>query len=190
MHGMKFTQKIGYALIRGGLKLAGKLPGDVVDNFNPQGLFSADLYRKGQLIKRFHGHNGITIVGKNRILDTMFGKGTPVTQIDPWYIGLINNTPSPVLVEADTLASHSGWSEFTGYSGNRKEWDDADASAKVKSTTTVSTFTFTSGGTAYGIFIASVDTGTSGILWSSGAFDETVTFVTSDELKVSYGLRT
>lgn len=136
-----------------------------------------------------NGWNDVTIVGKNHLLDVVFGKGTPVTQVDPWYIGLVNNSPSPVFAEADTLASHSGWAEFSSYSGNRKAWDDADSANKIKGTTTVSTFTMSGSGTINGIFIASVDTGTSGILWATGSFDTIVTVVSSDELKVTYGIR-
>jgi hypothetical protein len=132
----------------------------------------------------------VTVVGKNHLLDVTFGNSTPVTQIATWYIGLINNSPTPTLSENDTLASHSGWSEFTSYSGTRKAWDDANAASKIKGTTSVSTFTASGSGVVYGIFIASVTSGTSGILWATGAFDATVSLIASDDLKVSYGIRT
>jgi hypothetical protein len=190
MDGLNLRQVIGHKLIKAGQRVGGIRMPSLEESLLFKGLFSADLYRRGRIIKRFHGHNGITIVGKNHLLDVVFGNSTPVTQITPWYIGLVNDTPTPTFAEADTLASHAGWSEFTAYTGNRKAWDDANASNKIKSTTTVSTFTFSSGGTINGIFIASVASGTSGILWSTGSFDETVDVATSDELKVSYGIRT
>lgn len=186
--GLNIRQVIGHKLIRGGQLLLG-CPGAVHDlKFDNR--FTAGLYRRGRLIKTFQGHNDVTVVGKNHLLDVTFGNTSPVTQIDPWYIGLINNTPAPVLSENDTLASHSGWSELTAYSGNRKAWVDANAASKIKGTTTVATFTFNASGTAYGILIAGVDTGTGSVLWATGAFDEVVDFVISDELKVSYGIRT
>lgn len=152
--------------------------------------FSAELVRGGKVIASAKGYNGITVVGKNHLLDVVFGKATPVTQVNPWYIGLINQSPTPVLVEGDTLASHSGWVEFTGYSGNRQPWDDTDAANKVKGTSTVSTFTINATGTIYGILICAVATGTSGVLWATGGFDSALSVVNTDELKVTYGLRT
>lgn len=143
-----------------------------------------------RVVQEAHGFNGITIQGKNHLLACVFGNATPVTQIDPWFIGLINQSPTPVLVEADTLASHSGWSELQAYSGNRQEWDDTDASNKVKGTATVSTFAINATGEVHGIFIASVDVGTSGTLWATGGFDSSLNVVDSDELKITYGIRT
>ncbi len=137
-----------------------------------------------------HGFNGITVVGKNHLLDVVFGNSSPVTQVNPWYIGLIDNSPTPTLSENDTLASHAGWTEFTSYSGNRKAWDDANAASKIKGTTSVSTFTMTAGGTINGILVCAVASGTSGVLWATGSFDTTATVVTSDDLKITYGIRT
>ena len=55
--------------------------------------------------------NLITTVGLNHILDTQFHASTQVTT---WYIGLKGaGTPAA----ANTMASHSSWSELTGYSG-------------------------------------------------------------------------
>lgn len=135
------------------------------------------------------GFNGITVVGKNSILDTFFGKGTPVSQVDPWYIGLINDSPTPTLSENDTLASHAGWSEWTSYSGNRKAWVDADAASKIKGTTTVSTFTMSAGGTINGILVCGAATGTSAVLWATGSFDTTAPVLNGDDLKITYGVR-
>ena len=151
--------------------------------------FAGLLIRKGKIIQEVYGHNGVTIVGKNHMLDVTFGNATPVTQVDPWYIGLVNNSPAPTFAEADTLASHSGWSEFTDYSGNRQAWDDADAASKVKGASAVSSFTMTGAGVINGIFVAAAATGTSGVLWATGSFDSTVTVVSTDILKVSYGVR-
>lgn len=136
-----------------------------------------------------NGWNGVTIEGKNYLLDVAFGNTTPVTQIDPWYIGMINQTPTPVLDEADTLASHSGWAEFTDYSGNRVEWDDSDAASKVKGSDTTSDFTFTGSGEVHGIMIASASSGSSGTLWATGSFDTSITVVATDILKITYGVR-
>lgn len=197
---LTFRQKIGHQLIRAGEVISGSggrkpyrgVGSDLVFR-NP---FSASLIRRmgvkmePRVIQVVNGWNDVTIVGKNHLLDVVFGNSSPVTQVTPWYIGLINNSPSPVLAEADTLASHSGWTEFTTYTGNRKAWDDANAASKIKGTTSVSTFVMGGAATINGILIASVDTGTSGVLWATGSFDELVDVITSDELKVTYGIRT
>lgn len=206
LENLKIRQVIGQQLVRAGQVILGNrgtindinaAGGSVVANAitfrNP---FTAIHERRmgvkmePRVINVVNGWNDVTVVGKNHLLDVTFGNSTPVTQVATWYIGLINNSPTPVLSENDTLASHTGWSELTTYSGNRKAWDDLNTSAKVKGTNTVSTFTFSGSGTAYGIFICAVASGTSGVLWATGAFDSTVDFITSDDLKISYGIRT
>lgn len=157
------------------------------------GIITAEQWRKGRCIKWTKGHNDFTYGGMNHMLDCVFGiSGTvPETQYDPWYIGLINNTPTPTLLIGDTLASHSGWSEIpvtTGYTGNRKEWNDEDAADGVKTITTVSTFALLVAYVVYGIFVCSAASGTSGILWSTGAFDDPISLAIGDDLKVTYEL--
>lgn len=188
---LKLRQMIGGQIIRAGRAIASPPWRDrsishVLQFNNP---FVAQLVRGGKVIKTVHGWNGVTVVGKNHMLDVTFGKGTPVTQVDPWYIGLINNSPTPVLDEADTLASHTGWSEWTSYSGNRKAWVDADAASKIKGTTTASSFTINASGTLYGIMVAAVSSGTSGVLWATGGFDTTLAVVNTDVVNVTYGVK-
>ena len=151
--------------------------------------FSAALIRGGKVLQVVDGYNGVTIEGKNHAMDVVFGAATPVTQIDPWYIGIVKSSPAPTFSEADTLPSHAGWAEFTDYSGTRKEWDDADSSAKVKGSTAVSSFTMTGEGTLNGIFVCGVTTGTAGILWATGSFNASVGVVSTDILKIAYGVR-
>jgi hypothetical protein len=151
----------------------------------------AEVWRSGQLVFRAEGHNGVTTVGKNYMLDCMFGAAVPVAQVDPWYIGLINNNPSPTLLAADTLASHTGWTEMvptTAYTGNRQAWTDADAASGSKGTTTVCTFPILGTYTIYGICVVSVATGTSGVLWATGAFDTTIPVINGDSFKVGYSI--
>lgn len=190
---LNFRQKIGAHLVRAAKMLK---PEDttIIQELQWKNPFSAMHLRKINGVYRcigvHNGHNGITIVGKNHLLDVTFGNTTPLTQVDPWYIGLIDQSPTPVLDEGDTLASHSGWSEFTSYSGGvRLAWDDSDAAAKVKGSDTTSDFTISASGEIHGIFIASVSSGTSGILWSTGSFDSSITVVNTDVLKITYGLR-
>ena len=59
--------------------------------------------------------NLVTNAGLNHLLDVAL---SGASQITSWYVGLTDGTPTPAA--ADTLASHSGWTEVTDYTGNRK----------------------------------------------------------------------
>jgi hypothetical protein len=116
------------------------------------------------------------------------------TQTTVWYIGLITGPGSgTTIAAADTLASHAGWTEFTNYSGNRKTATFGTATTAdpsvIDNTASPASFSITStGGTVAGAFLASVDTGTSGTLFSASDFqspgDRVV--VSGDTLNVVY----
>lgn len=116
------------------------------------------------------------------------------TQITTWYLGLITGPGSGTTIAAgDTLASHAGWTEFTDYSGNRKTATFGTATTAdpsvLNNTASPASFTISgAGGTVAGAFLASVDTGTSGTLFSASDFqspgDRVV--VSGDTLNVSY----
>lgn len=151
-----------------------------------RGHFVAELVRNGQVIGTYKGKNAVTTAGKNHILETQFSGGTPVTT---WYIGLINDTPTPVLLDADTLASHTGWDELvyaTDYTGNRLAWVEAAAASGSKGTTSASAFPMLTTQTVYGIIISSAATGTAGTLWATGAFTTPIDVINGDTLNVSY----
>jgi hypothetical protein len=110
-----------------------------------------------------------------------------------WYLGLITGPGSgTTFAAADTLASHAGWTEFTNYSGNRGAVTFGAATLADPSVITNPApvqFTITgAGGTVAGAFLASVATGTSGILFSESDFqapgDRAV--VSGDVLNVTY----
>ena len=116
------------------------------------------------------------------------------TQITTWYLGLITGPGSGTTIAAgDTLASHAGWTEFTNYSGNRKTATFGTATTAdpsvINNTASPASFSISgAGGTVAGAFLASVDTGTSGTLFSASDFqspgDRVV--VSGDTLNVSY----
>lgn len=151
--------------------------------------YQLEQFRNGQKIFETKAKNAIGVVGFNAMLDTMFGNSTPLTQVNPWYFGLINNSPTPTLLTSDTLLSHSGWAEWTAYSGSRKAWDDANAASAAKGSNAISTFTVSAIGNIYGAFLASVASGTSGVLWSTGAFEDVIPVIVSDDIKVSYSVQ-
>lgn len=156
------------------------------DTLKHLGIFRARIFRKKRLLRTIYGHNDITTVGKNHLLDTVFHEGTPVTT---WYIGLVDNAAFASFLVTDTLASHSGWSELvpgTDYTGDRLEWNEAAASAGSITSSSSTTFPMLTTKTVYGILIASVASGTSGVLFATGAFDSTISVVNGDDLKVDY----
>ena len=115
------------------------------------------------------------------------------TQITTWYLGLITGPGSgTTIAAADTLASKA-WTEFTNYSGNRKTATFGTATTAdpsvINNTASPASFTISgAGGTVAGAFLASVDSGTSGTLFSASDFqspgDRVV--VSGDTLNVTY----
>lgn len=110
-----------------------------------------------------------------------------------WYLGLITGPGSGnTYAAADTLASHGGWTENTNYTGNRKSVTfgtatTADPSVITNSGSPSSFVINTNAQTIAGAFLTSVDTGTSGILFSEGNFtggDKSVD--SGDTLNVTY----
>lgn len=123
-------------------------------------------------------------------MNTQYFKG--VTYSAAWYIGLVNNTPTPSYAAGDTLASHAGWNETTDYSGNRKAVTFGTATTAdpsvISNSASPAQFSITGTVTVDGAFLASVSTGTSGVLFSVSAFqspgDRSV--VSGDTLNVTY----
>jgi len=144
--------------------------------------------KTGQIKGVYYLKNGVTNVGKDRILATMFN-GTALSS--PWYIGLIDNAGFVGLSAADTIALRAGWTEFVNYDGDvRQTWDEAAVSGQEIVTTTPATFTISSDGSEIiGLFIVDDDTkgGTvTGTLWSTGLFDAVKTLDDDDTLDVQY----
>jgi hypothetical protein len=148
-----------------------------------KGKFIVEHFRKGEKIGEYEFPNGIVDQGLNSILGIMFHSDT---QITTWYIGLIDNSGFSALANADTLASHAGWNEFTNYTGNRKSWSPGSASSRSITNGTTADFAITGTGTLKGIFVSNAASGTSGTLWSTAAFGATVSVSNGDTLKVTY----
>ena len=152
-----------------------------------KGRFRIEHYDKdGQLKATYKVPNGIVDVGLNKILDDMFDGGT---QSSTWYIGLVDNSGFSAFANADTMASHAGWSESTAYTETaRPEWTaGAAASRSITNASTVD-FSINATVTLRGIFIVDNATkgGTTGTLWSTAAFASNVAAVNGDTLKITY----
>jgi hypothetical protein len=144
----------------------------------------------GQLKWEQNTPNLVVNQGLQNMNTTYFNSGTQTTT---WYVGLITGPGSgTTITAADTLASKA-WTEFTNYTGNRKAAVFATATTAdpsvITNTASPAQFAITgAGGTVAGAFLASVATGTSGVLFSASDFqspgDRVV--VSGDTLNVTY----
>lgn len=86
-----------------------------------------------------------------------------------WYIGLMSD--SPTIAGADTLASHAGWSEATGYTGDRKAWVGGSVSGgSVSNSASPAVFAMNATDDIGGCFLCAAATGTSAVLYGAAAF--------------------
>lgn len=134
-------------------------------------------------------HNLVVNQGIANMNNVYFAAGT-VT--NPWYLGLITGPGSGTTFAAgDTLASHAGWTENTAYTGTRKAVTFGASGtvnpAVIDNQASPSTFVMTGTATIAGAFLASVASGTAGVLFSEGDFtggDKSV--ASGDTLNVTY----
>lgn len=145
--------------------------------------------------------NLVNAVGKELMLDTLLS-GTTYTTVGP-YLGLISGS-SPTFLAADTMSSHSGWTEFTNYtvggSAVRGTASFSSASSSGLSPSNVTTksaaaitYTITGGGgTVGGCFLVtgsgavSTQGSTAGTLYSAGAFSTAKVTTSGDTVSVTY----
>lgn len=177
---MNMQQVLGFELIK---------PPSVHDVIKHKGVFHLHHFdRNGNLIQSIKFNNGIVDVGVRHVYDCAFHAGS---QITTWYIGLIDNSGFTALANADTMASHAGWNEFTNYSeATRVEWAEGATSVRTIASATPADFSITGSGTIKGGFLVSNSTknGTDGVLWSSGVFANPPTVANGETLKVTYSL--
>jgi len=161
------------------------------------GVFIFEAYDKdGNLKWRDKAKNLTTNVGRQD-MNAKYFDGSSYDAF--WYIGLVNNTPTPTYDVTDTMASHAGWVETIAYSGSDRATADfgtatsADPSVianTVASGGTVASFSITGTVTIDGAFLTDTEDNSTntGILFSVAAFeapgDRSV--VAGDTLNVTY----
>lgn len=155
------------------------------------GVFHVQCFDKdGNLKWEDQMHNLVVNTGLQDMNNKYF-KGSSYTA--GFFLGLITGpSSSTTYAAADTLASHAGWTEFTGYSGARKSMTfgtpTTAAPSVIDTTGAPSSFAITGTGIIAGAFVCTVASGTSGILFSEADFqspgDRAV--VNGDTLNVSY----
>jgi len=146
--------------------------------------------------------NLVNAVGKQLLLDTLLRTSGTYTTTGP-FLGLISGA-SPTFTAADTMTSHSGWTEFTNYTvgGSAVRGTAVFAASTSTGTTptnvttsaaTAITYTITgAGGTVGGCFLctgsgaSSTQNNTSGTLYSAGAFATAKITTAGDTVSVTY----
>lgn len=164
------------------------------DQLNPQGRYFVEHYRpnangKLELLQTLEIENLVTNVAKNALLDTFFNSAGQ-TGPSGWYMGLIGSSGFSAIAATDTMASHAGWTEATGYTeSTRPAWGPGAASGQITTNATAVVFTINTSFVAVGMFIVNQSTkgGTTGTLFSAGQFNTgNQTLANSDVLRVVY----
>lgn len=154
------------------------------------GVFHFQCFDKdGNLKWEDKAHNLVVNEGLKDMNDKYFSGSTYSAT---WYLGLVDNSPSPTYAAGDTLASHATWAETTAYSGNRKAVTFGAATladpSVISNSGSPSQFSITGTVTVAGAFLCSVATGTSGILFSVSSFQSpgARSVVNGDTINVTY----
>lgn len=137
------------------------------DGLRFKGIWEVECLDKNKARKWWKkGHNLVTDVGINHMLDVTFADDTATST---WYIGLMDDTPVPDV--GDTLPLHSGWTENSAYSGDRKAFNETVSGKSVTNSSNIASFSITSDSqTISGMFLCSASSGTTGTLMSAVAF--------------------
>lgn len=153
------------------MQAAGVAPASLpLGNAKAMGTWKAEFRDPdGNLIHTAEWQNLIVNAGLDQLLDGgLAGAG-------PWYIGLTDGAPT--VAAGDTLASHAGWGEVSGYDeAGRQVWTPGAVSGQaVNNDASAAVFTITNNSTTIGgAFLADNATkgGTTGVLFAAGAFDQ------------------
>ncbi len=157
------------------------------------GVFNVKCFDKdGNLKWEENAHNLVVNEGLEAMNNEFFtGSGYTAS----WYLGLVDNSPSPSYAAGDTMASHAGWAENTDYSELVRQTATFGAAtladpSVIDNSGAVAVFSMSGTATIAGAFLSDDDTkgGTSGTLFSVSNFtspgDRAV--VSGDTLNVTY----
>ena len=157
------------------------------------GVFTFKCYDKdGNLKWEDKAHNLVVNEGLEAMNNEFFtGSGWTPT----WYLGLVDNSPSPSYAAGDTMASHAGWVENEDYSELVRQGCTfgtaslADPSV-IDNSGNPAVFSIDATATIAGAFLTDDDTkgGTTGLLFSASTFQTpgARSVVSGDTLNVTY----
>jgi hypothetical protein len=171
-----------------------------VESVNATGKYVAQCFDvHGNLKWEDKFDNLVTTQGKNHLLNTYLASNTYSSVAGgKVFLGLISTGSYSAVAAGDTANSHTGWTEFTGYSQVARPQPVFSAAASgSKATSSAAVFSISSSDTVKGTFlVANNNTGTagaakkggfSGVLYSAGLFaggDKTV--ASGDIINVTY----
>ena len=173
----------------------------------PKGEVVVEHWRDQKLFDVYYFDNDSTLEGKNAILNANFYLGT---QYSYWWLGLINSASYTGVAASDTYQNinlvNNGWIEFTSYvdtnsnsSLTRPLWIKDPVANQGITNTSKSLYTITSSATLTGIFTVGGTAASStarlkgdntigNILWATALFNNAVTVIATDVLKMSYSI--
>jgi hypothetical protein len=142
--------------------------------------YQIECFRDGKKIWEENIKNRVVNQGLNDILDKYF-KGASYSA--GHFMGLKG---SGVVAAGHTLASHSGWSEVTAYSGNRQRIQLGSVSGQaVDNSANKCTFQINGTATVAGILVATIASGTNGVLFGAADFPSERNVLSGDTLIVT-----
>lgn len=153
------------------------------EGFNIGGFFTFEcLDSEGHVKWSDETKNLVVTTGLQEAIDSTLLGGTPDTS---WFVGLSDS--SSTYAAADTLASHSGWTEFDEYTGDRQSWVGVRSAQTATNTASVAVFPITgAGGGVGGAFLCGGATGTSDVLFSGSALTADRTVASGDTVNITY----
>lgn len=153
------------------MKAAGAAPASLpLGNALARGKWRAEFRDpEGNLVHVAEWENLIVNEGLDQLLDG------GLASAGPWYIGLTDGAPT--VAAGDTMASHSGWTEVSGYDeAGRQGWTPGTVTNQVvDNSSAAAEFTITNNSTTIGgAFLTDNATkgGSTGMLFAAGAFDQ------------------
>jgi hypothetical protein len=151
--------------------------------------YEVECWRDGALVWSDSFYNLVTTVGKNILLDQTFFSGT-VTPA--WYVGLVNDDSFSQYEATDTMASHGGWLEATGYSNATRPAYTivAASSGSMSNDASRALFNINATATIRGAFLVNESTkgGSTGTLYGEGDFAAARNVVSGDILSIKITL--
>ena len=173
---LKFSEVCGAGLVAANA---------VSEELHPQGAFKVVCRAADGTIRWEEDFlNLVVTVGKNDLLDKYF-RASAYTAA--FYVGLKG---AGTIAAGDTMSSHAGWSEITGYSNaTRPAFTAAAASAgSTSNTASPASFSINATNTVAGCFITTDNTkgGTTGVLFSAADFAASRSVISGDTLSVTY----
>lgn len=168
-----------------------------VDSLSAVGRFTMTCYDKDGNVKWEDAVDNLVV---NVGLQYMAGAAlTSTAQITSWYIGLFGSSSTNTPASTDTMSSHGGWTESTGYNNATRPTANFAAAtlptgsgnpSVVTNLASSASFSINATATIGGAFLTSNNTkgGTSGTLFSAAVFSSpgNRTVANGDTLNVTY----